>query len=519
MNAIVKKVDALNGEQVGFLYRHLPTSLLINALLGAILVAVQGRVAPAHLRFVGAILVSVPGQAVSAHLRFGWLAAFYVVLMVRAALLVLWRNAHSSPAYDARRWLNRFRITASATGLAWGVGSIALSPSGDVVHQVYVAFVLGGLCAGAIISLAIDRVSLVGFLLPTVVPFIAYLSLQGNEVSLGMSAMVLLFLVFVMASARLIERTLHENFSLRIKAVENETRFRTMLELSPIAACVTAADTRRILFANQSYAQLLGMSLERVMDVDPSRFYLHADEYADALKQIACGEKVAGQLMKLGVSDEPDGQKWVLATYLNIEYEGGSAVLAWLYDITDRKQAEDHAKHLAHHDPLTELPNRTLLHDRLKQALALAGREKSMLALMFVDLDHFKSVNDAHGHNVGDLLLVSVARRLRDCVRQSDSVARIGGDEFVVLLARVESVESAMLVAGKIQASLNESFVLGGRTLHISPSIGVAVYPDHADNEHELLNVADIAMYYAKAEGRDSVRLYQAGMESGRERP
>ena len=159
-----------------------------------------------------------------------------------------------------------------------------------------------------------------------------------------------------------------------------------------------------------------------------------------------------------------------------------------------------------------------LLHDRLKQVLALAERERSMLALMFVDLDHFKSVNDAYGHDIGDLLLMSVAKRLGDCVRKSDFVARIGGDEFVVLLTTVEALEDAMLVAEKIRESLNEPFVLAGRTLHITSSIGVAVYPDHAGNEHELINFADVAMYYAKAEGRDGVRLYQTGMESGRVR-
>lgn len=250
MNAIVKSVDALKGEQVRFLYRHLPTALTINALLGAILVAVQSRVVPAHQRF-------------------GWLAAFYTTLMVRGALMVLWRKAASIPAYDAQTWLDRFRITTSATGVAWGVGSILLSSAGNIVHQVYVVFVLGGLCAGAITSLAIDRISAMGFLLPTVAPFITYLALQDNEISLGMSAMTLLFLVFITASARLSERTLHENFSLRIKAVEDEARVRTMLELSPIAACVTDAETRRILFANQSYAGLVGVSLERVMDVAP----------------------------------------------------------------------------------------------------------------------------------------------------------------------------------------------------------------------------------------------------------
>jgi diguanylate cyclase (GGDEF)-like protein/PAS domain S-box-containing protein len=315
------------------------------------------------------------------------------------------------------------------------------------------------------------------------------------------------------------ERTLHENFTLRIRAVEDEERFRRMLELSPIAACVTDVDTRRVLFANQSYAALSGLSLEQVMRGDPKRFYAQPEEYAAALEKLACGEKVAGKLLELAFSDGPEGKKWVLATYLSTEYRGEPAVLGWLYDITDRKQAEEYVQHLAYHDPLTELPNRMLLRDRLNQALALAECDKSAVVLMFVDLDGFKPVNDAYGHDVGDLLLKAVAKRLRDCVRRSDSVARIGGDEFIILLTTIETTENAMEVAEKIRQSLNESFVLAGHTLHISSSIGVATYPDHARNARELIHCADIAMYYAKAEGRDAVRLYRPGMESGDERP
>ncbi|MEJ2713955.1 MAG: diguanylate cyclase [Acidihalobacter sp.] len=262
------------------------------------------------------------------------------------------------------------------------MGSILLSPAGNITHQVYMVFVLGGLCAGAITSM--------GYLLPTMSPFIGYIALQDNKVFLGISAMALLSLAFITASARLSERTLHENFTLRIRAVEDEERFRRMLELSPIAACVTDVDMRRILFANQSYAALFsGLLPEQVMRGDPKRFYAQPEEYAAALEKLACGEKVAGKLLELAFSDGPEGKKWVLATYLSTEYRGEPAVLGWLYDITDRKQAEEYIQHLAYHDPLTELPNRMLLRDRLNQALALAECDKSAVVLMFVDLDGF----------------------------------------------------------------------------------------------------------------------------------
>ncbi len=177
-------------------------------------------------------------------------------------------------------------------------------------------------------------------------------------------------------------------------------------------------------------------------------------------------------------------------------------------DVTTRKNAEGKIRHLAHYDPLTDLPNRTLFSDRLQQALAIAKRDRSRLALMFIDLDKFKPINDELGHHVGDLLLKEAAKRMQDSVRESDTVARIGGDEFVVLLPIIEMEQDAVLVADKIRGALNQPFVLVGKALNISSSTGIAVYPEHGKDETQLMKNADIAMYYAKENGRNSVRLY-----------
>ena len=186
-------------------------------------------------------------------------------------------------------------------------------------------------------------------------------------------------------------------------------------------------------------------------------------------------------------------------------------------DITGRKNAESQIRHLAHYDPLTDLPNRTLLSDRLQQALATAKRDKAHMSILFIDLDKFKPINDALGHHVGDLLLKEAAKRMQDCVRESDTVARIGGDEFVVLLPVIEAEQDAMLVAEKIRHALNRPFVLVGQSLKISSSTGVAVYPEHGSSETQLVKNADIAMYHAKESGRNNVKLYQADMQDGKQ--
>ncbi len=181
-------------------------------------------------------------------------------------------------------------------------------------------------------------------------------------------------------------------------------------------------------------------------------------------------------------------------------------------DITEKKHAQEVMQHMAHYDPLTDLPNRILLTDRLQQALAIAKRDRSHLALMFIDLDRFKPVNDELGHEVGDLLLSDVARRMQFCVRESDTVARIGGDEFVVLLSAIEVLEDALMVAEKIRCAMSQPFEIAGHTLRISSSIGVAFYPEHGINDTQLMKHADIAMYQSKMEGRDKVVVYRTGM-------
>lgn len=189
--------------------------------------------------------------------------------------------------------------------------------------------------------------------------------------------------------------------------------------------------------------------------------------------------------------------------------------VALFSDISERKAAEEHMHNLAHYDPLTDLPNRTLLADRMQQAIAAAKREKSHMALLFIDLDKFKPINDTLGHHIGDLMLKEVAKRILQCLRESDSAARIGGDEFIVLLPFIEVESDAIAVSEKIRLALNLPFEIEARKLHISSSIGVAIYPEHGSDEKTLLKNADTAMYFAKEKGRNTVRVFEHTMKKG----
>jgi diguanylate cyclase (GGDEF)-like protein/PAS domain S-box-containing protein len=196
-----------------------------------------------------------------------------------------------------------------------------------------------------------------------------------------------------------------------------------------------------------------------------------------------------------------------------IDSKGGEAshYVGVFSDISERKASEERMRYLAHYDALTDLPNRTLLEDRAAQALSRARRDKTRVGVLFFDLDKFKPVNDRFGHDVGDLLLKEVARRVLVCVRESDTVARLGGDEFVVVLPEIAQTEDAVMVADKILAELNEPFEVSGHRIEIGASIGVAVYPEHARDEMELVKHADEAMYQAKAAGRNTVSVWRPG--------
>jgi diguanylate cyclase (GGDEF)-like protein len=175
--------------------------------------------------------------------------------------------------------------------------------------------------------------------------------------------------------------------------------------------------------------------------------------------------------------------------------------------ITRLKQSNEQILHLAHHDALTSLPNRVLFYDRLNQEITSANRENESFAVLFLDLDGFKLINDTFGHDVGDALLCAAAKRISACVRDSDTVARMGGDEFTVILSNVRSASSKDRVAKKIIEAISQPFVINGKSCMVSVSIGIALYPDNAKTAEQLVKIADAAMYLAKNSGKNCYRL------------
>ncbi|HEY6838446.1 MAG TPA: EAL domain-containing protein, partial [Geobacteraceae bacterium] len=230
------------------------------------------------------------------------------------------------------------------------------------------------------------------------------------------------------------------------------------------------------------------------------------------MKRVLAGEKGAAVEKRLVACD---GRMVTVEGNLTCGFRDDVPVAIWgiCRDVTERKLAQEQLYHLAHHDALTGLPNRTLLIDRLCQAKALANRLKHMVAVLFLDLDRFKIINDTLGHEIGDRLLQAVSQRISGGIREVDTVARIGGDEFVVVLVNISDAGDAEKIAQKIVKILSQPYHLDTHELFITTSIGICLCPKDSDDPESLIKKADIAMYAAKGQGRNNFQFYDAAMD------
>ena len=285
------------------------------------------------------------------------------------------------------------------------------------------------------------------------------------------------------------------------------------------------AEARRIKdFADAAIEGLVVIDGDRIVDANRSFLQLAGYDSTDAVRDSLTRhfpDFDSARVNRPGQTDaiecrllRADGREREVEVLLRtITWDGDERRVLAVRDIGERKEAAARIAHLAYHDSLTGLPNRAVFTDQLARSAAAAEEDESPLAVLCIDLDGFKTVNDVHGHPAGDELLVEVGRRLRSVVRGDELVARLGGDEFAIVQLGGGQPTHATLLAERIIAALNAPFAIAGKSVRISPSIGVAVFPDDADNPGDLVKNADLALYRAKAEGRGQVRFYEAAMD------
>ncbi len=346
------------------------------------------------------VVLSIVQWSVIAHSTIlAWFGITNGLSLIRLGLYLKFRKLGAKeeiPVY----WSRLVLLVSAASGLTWGAVAIWLFPENDFVHQVFTAFVIAGMCAGAVTTLSPMLSSAYAFILFAMLPVIFRFFQTGTEINYAMAVMAFLFAIMVLSISRKLNHTIRESLLLRH---------------------------------------------ERIL-------------------------------------------------------------------------AEERIQYQAHYDSLTRLPNRRLLMGRLKQEIARSVRHKHIGAVCFLDLDHFKTINDSLGHTVGDELLKQVALRINERIRDEDTAARLGGDEFIILLSEVgdgpdEAMDNVMNLAEKILHLFDTPFYIHGHELRVTVSIGIALYPLIESSTEQLLQKSDVAMYEAKKAGRNTIRIFLPEMQ------
>ncbi len=312
-----------------------------------------------------------------------------------------------------------------------------------------------------------------------------------------------------------LEQVLRDREQALIESQRNLGLSNQIIDASPNGIVITSADTI-IESVNPAFTRLTGYSPEEAIGKTPALLKSGRHDttfYQELWRTLRESGYWQGEIWNRRKSGEIYPE-WLTITELKDASGGEHKYVGIFTDISERKENEQKIRALAYYDALTGLPNRRLFQDRLELALPQMRRNHQQLAVLFIDLDLFKRINDTLGHDVGDQVLVEMAGRLKACVRESDTVSRMGGDEFTILQPDVKDPSNALQLASRIVASLREPFVSSGRELYVTSSVGIAVYPEDGETPEELTKNADTAMYRAKELGRNNYQLYTGAMNA-----
>lgn len=498
----ISALESVKAEEVSIAYRQLRLSILavvINSMT------------------LSWILWSVLNQTIV----MGWVIIQFLIIVFRWLNYRAYRSNQTSRT-DAE-WRKSFLFGMILSAVMWGMAPIIMFPAGSPLHLSGLVVIIAGMSAGAVSSLASLRYAAQIYLNILLLPLIVVLLMQQDPLYGKLALLVILYWILLLVVAQRIYNNITTALTTRIMYEKSlseldlsKERFETIFQEAPVG--IFYYDTNLVVMdTNNEMLHILGIDRERMVGLDMKKLpdrCLH-----DALTASNRGEKghyegpyttMINKLhlwLTLQTSPIYDADRTII---------GGVGIVT---DITERVSAQEKMTYQAYYDALTNTPNRTLLKDRMEQALAHYRRHHSLLAIMFLDLDNFKSINDSLGHHIGDAVLIEMAKRLTRICREGDTVARIGGDEFVILLNELGNdlhgaAGRAETVAEKIHEVLAIPFKVGhGEPIVTSTSIGVALVSSEDQNSNDLLKFADTAMYQAKKEGKNTTRFYQEQMD------
>jgi diguanylate cyclase (GGDEF)-like protein/PAS domain S-box-containing protein len=486
-----------------------------------------------------------------------WFFLLMALSAVRLNLLHRYRRSRPRPGH-AGYWLAWFLAGTVVSGATWGLVTIVLVPDKSIEYVSFALLWIGALSAGAVGAYSVIRWAFWAFSVPALIPTAVYLLSIGGQVEMTIGAGTIMYLGFLSLNALRMHNTIIKELTLQFEntqlithlAQERErvAKLNDQLERRVVARTVDLSETNarlqreiaqrkrteealrqaaavfenttegviitdtddRIVTVNKAFTDITGYGPAEVIGKTPRALYSgqHDESFFQARSDsIAQTGRWQGEVWKR----HKEGRAfpvWLNVSTVRDEHGGVTYHVNVFSDITPLKDSQARLEHLAHHDALTGLPNRLLFQARADHALLRARREAGLVAVLLLDLDHFKNINDSLGHPAGDHLLHSVTKRLQNLMRAEDTVARLGGDEFILLLEGPRQPEDAAIVADKIIKVLATPFDLDGHQAYVSGSIGISVFPDDGQDVTTLIKNADSALYRAKEQGRNGYHFY-----------
>ncbi len=449
-----------------------------------------------------------------------WAGAILLISAFRIYTLIKYKR--DKPALATLRWQQLLGIGILLSAISWGITPVLFFIPQDYMYQMVIIVILAGLSAGSISSLSQIRSNIQLFLVVSLLPLIAELLLQATPLHNSIALLVTLYLALLLIVANKFNKNYVNAIKTRLmyeqkteELLESEQKFETIFQSVPIGVffynqelVIQEINPEFVNFLEAPREFLLGLNLNNLPD---QRLLPALKAPLDGLCGFYEGAYKTVYIQK---------NLWITMSTSALRDKKNNIIgaVGIVADITQRINTQQTVEHQANFDALTDIPNRTSLLRDIDKEIVRFQRHQQIFGILFLDLDHFKNINDSLGHDIGDKLLIETALRLKTAIRLEDTVARIGGDEFIVLLPDLTEDENiaatkAEHVAQKIHEILEKPFTIEGYTLNISSSIGITLISDNNESADDLLKHADIAMYQAKKEGRNTSRFYQEKMD------
>lgn len=405
-------------------------------------------------------------------------------------------------------------------GALWGISGSILIPHNNMTNQMLVIIILIGVVSGGLHTLQPNMTASILFIILIILPLSVWLFLQNASTYFYIGIALLVYLFFLLMVSWLGNKLLNINFKLRYENLdlvnrlvinntileESESRFRSAFDSAAIGMAIVSLEGKW-LKVNQSVCQILGYTEEELLKIDFQTVTYPEDLEVDLnyVRQLLAGEINFYHMEKRYIKKNGD-VIWILLSGSLIRNSENKPLyfIAQIQNIDAQKNAEQELKYIAYHDVLTGLANRKQLDASFALALSFAKRHQNQIAVFFMDLDHFKEINDTFGHDIGDILLIEVGARLKTIIRSTDILIRQGGDEFIIVLTELNEASQIFEVAKKILAIIAKPITIPPHQISITGSIGISTYPKDGQDLNILIKQADRALYIVKSEGRNN---------------